>query len=74
MGATVTPEIVVYNHTQEVILYKGRIDNTYFRVGKKRTITTTSELEQVLDAIQKGASIPDLDAPAVGCFINFSEM
>ena len=74
MGATVTPEIVIYNHTLGKIIYQGRIDNTYFSLGKKRTVTTTAELAQVLDAISTGKPIPDFDAPAVGCFINFSDM
>ena len=72
-GITVTPEVVVYNHTKEEVLYKGRIDNTYFRVGKRRTITTTSELEDALEAIKNGQPIKVKETEAVGCFINYNE-
>ena len=73
LGAKVTPEVVVYNHTRSTILYKGRIDNMYARVGKKRTIVTTSELEDVLTAIQQNQPIPIKETDAVGCIINFQD-
>ena len=34
-GATVTPEVIVYHKAKKEILYQGRIDNTYARVGQK---------------------------------------
>ncbi len=74
MGATVTPEVVIYNHTFDQKLYQGRIDDTYFRVGKRRTITTTSELEDALRAIHRGEPISISETKAVGCFINLREM
>ena len=40
-GATITPEVVVYDTARQVILYQGRIDDTYYRVGKKRRVTTS---------------------------------
>ncbi len=66
---SVTPEVVVYDKRQQQVLYKGRIDNTYFRVGKRRTVTTTAELADVLAAIRmnKAPTIPA--TPAIGCFI-----
>lgn len=72
LGATVTPEVVVYRHSDDTILYKGRIDNMYARVGKKRTITTTSELKDALEAIRNGQPIAITETEAVGCLINFS--
>ncbi len=69
-GAEVTPEVVVYNETQELILYKGRIDDTYFRVGKKRRLTSTSELKDVLEAITNNQPITTAHTEAVGCYIN----
>jgi len=73
MKATVTPEVVVYNETKEEILYKGRIDNTYFRVGKRRRITTTSELKDVLTAIKNNQLILTENTTAIGCFIKWEE-
>lgn len=66
----VTPEVVVYNETQQALLYKGRIDNTFFRVGKRRRVTTTSELKDVLRAIQNHEPITTPFTTAVGCFIS----
>lgn len=68
-GVQVTPEVVVYNKSKERILYQGRIDNTYFRVGKRRSVTTTSELEDVLKAIHSGSPIAVQTTQPVGCFI-----
>ena len=70
MGATITPEVVVFDHQQEEILYKGRIDNSYFRVGKRRTVTTTSELEDALRAITNGEPVAVKETPAIGCIIS----
>lgn len=72
-GATVTPQVVVFNHNEKKILYNGRTDNTYFRVGKRRTVTTTSELKDALEAIKNGQPIEITETAPVGCFINFQK-
>ena len=69
-GVTMTPEIVVYNHSQEKVLYKGRIDNTYAALGKRRRHTTSSELEDALKAIRDGKEILIPQTQSVGCLIN----
>lgn len=68
-GVKVTPEVVVFDKGKQEILYQGRIDNTYFRVGKRRTITTRTELEEVLHAVQANEKPIVQNAPAVGCLI-----
>ncbi len=72
LSATVTPEVVIYNHACGEILYQGRIDNTYFRVGKKRTITTTSDLEDALKAIKNNHPVALKKTEPVGCLITFN--
>jgi len=73
MGATVTPEVVVYDEEKEETIYKGRIDNTYFRVGKRRQVTTTAELADVLEALQK-KTIPSTQSTiAIGCYIKYEQ-
>ncbi|MEN0006971.1 MAG: hypothetical protein AAF798_22660 [Bacteroidota bacterium] len=69
--ATITPEVIVVRHRDEAILYRGRIDNMYYKVGRKRTITTTSELKDALEAIRNNQPITNPVTTAVGCFINF---
>ena len=70
MDAKVTPEVCVYNHDFQEIIYKGRIDNAYYKVGKKRGVTNTSELKDVLEAIVTGEPVQTPNTEAVGCLIN----
>lgn len=73
LGATITPEAVLYNHSSHKILYQGRIDNSYVRIGKRRRVTTAKELEDALSAWLAGKDIPVQKTEAVGCFINFMD-
>ncbi len=68
---TVTPEVVVYNETTEEILYKGRIDNSYYKLGRRRQVITSHELRDVLDDIKSGIEVDVASAPPIGCFISF---
>ena len=68
LDASVTPEVFILGENDR-ILYSGRIDNSYFGVGKKRTITTKNELRDALTALVNGKEIPIKHAPAVGCLI-----
>lgn len=68
-GIKVTPEVVVYDARQQKVLYQGRIDNTYFRVGKRRAVTTTAELADVLQALKVERTPTVAHTEAVGCFI-----
>lgn len=68
-SVAVTPEVVVFAEDEKKVLYQGRIDNTFFRVGKRRTITTTAELEEVLTGLQNGQPISPYKTDAVGCII-----
>jgi len=65
----VTPEVVVYNHSEKEVLYQGRIDNTFFRVGKRRRVTTTSELRDALQNFTEGKEVEVNQTVAVGCVI-----
>ncbi len=65
----ITPEVVVYDNEQDKILYKGRIDDSYVRIGKRRSVPTQFELEDVLQKIVDGLEVTTAPGPAVGCFI-----
>ena len=72
-NAQVTPEVVFYNHTQNKIIYQGRIDNRFVKLGKRRNVVTKHEL---IDAIDKTLSMKEVItsyAEPVGCFINYSD-
>jgi hypothetical protein len=67
-GATRVPEAVVFSRTEE-ILYRGRIDNRYAALGKRRAVTTSHDLHAALEAIVSGAPVVHPRTEAVGCFI-----
>jgi hypothetical protein len=69
-GVTVTPEVVVYNETRDSVYYQGRIDNRFERVGQRRQVVTSHELEAALNAIQRNKPVPIPRTNAVGCFLN----
>ena len=68
-GAQITPEVVVYKTKDKKILYRGRIDNAYHQIGRRRRVVTTSELKDVLDALTCGLPVLTKNRPAIGCFI-----
>lgn len=70
-GAEITPEVVVYNETKAKIIYKGRIDNLFVRVGKRRRVVTKTELEDVLKSLVTGESMHVKNTSSIGCYINF---
>ncbi len=70
---TITPEVVVYDKVEEEILYKGRIDDGYVRIGKRRRIPTQFELRDVLDSIIVGEDVAFESVPAIGCFITLRD-
>lgn len=67
-GATVTPEVVLVDD-KGTVRYQGRIDNSYARVGKRRTRTTSSELKDALKAVTSGKPVKTPAVPAIGCII-----
>lgn len=68
-GVTVTPEVAVLGRDR-ALLYRGRIDDLYGDVGKKRHRSTTHELRDALAAVVAGRAVAVSRAPAVGCFIS----
>ncbi len=68
--ATVTPEVIVFNETQNEILYKGRIDDAYARVGRRKQVIATSELKDALTAISNHLPIEVRETTPVGCYIS----
>jgi hypothetical protein len=67
-GATMTPEAAVFSNDGK-LLYRGRIDDTYASVGKKRMTVTKHDLREALDAVAAGKPVPNERTRAVGCYI-----
>jgi hypothetical protein len=67
LNATVTPEVfVIYNDS---VMYHGRIDDSFVRVGKRRAHVKNRELRNALDRILQGGPVDVNHVPAVGCII-----
>ena len=67
--ASIAPSVFVISETA-LLLYRGRIDDWMYAVGKKRTVITQHELEDALAAIASQQKVPVETTKAVGCIIN----
>lgn len=65
---TVTPEVVIIGKNEK-ILYRGRIDNLYEALGKKRSAPTEHDLIQALDTLSVGKPLKKAETKAIGCLI-----
>ena len=69
----VTPEVVVYDEVHQQILYKGRIDDSYVRVGKRKRVVQQKELRDALESVLDKMPILVNETTPIGCFITFVE-
>ena len=67
-GVTVTPEVAVYDGRQSLV-YRGRLDDRYVRLGLERPAPTRQDLAEALASILTGRRVREAVTPAVGCFI-----
>ena len=74
LGVTVTPEVVIFQPDTEVVLYKGRIDNQFYSIGRRRRSGISNDLLLALEQVKTGKK-PNPDSTlSVGCLINLDEM
>jgi thiol-disulfide isomerase/thioredoxin len=67
-GATITPEAAVVGPSGQV-LYRGRIDNVYAALGKRRPEATERDLRKALDEILSNKIVSTPQTQAIGCYI-----
>ncbi|MGE0703028.1 MAG: redoxin family protein [Vicinamibacterales bacterium] len=67
-GVTVTPEAVVYNTSRQVV-YRGRIDDRYVRLGVERPAASRHDLADAIDATLNGRAVATPRTDAVGCYV-----
>ena len=67
LEADVTPEAFVIG--KPGILYRGRIDDLYADLGKKRRQARNRDLRDALDAVLSGKAVKNPTTRAVGCYI-----
>ena len=63
-----TPEAVVITPDGE-IAYRGRIDNWFGDIGRKRPAPTRHELKDAVTAVLAGQPVPVPRTEAVGCLL-----
>jgi hypothetical protein len=68
-GVTLTPEaaILVPGHG---VVYRGRIDNRFVRLGVARPEATEHDLHEALDAVLEGRPAALNPKPGIGCSIS----
>jgi len=67
--AQITPEAAVFD-VRGHLVYHGRIDNLYEDIGRARTMATTHELEDAIEAAASGKTLAVSTVHAVGCYIS----
>ena len=69
LKARVTPEVVVLASDEHTVLYQGRLDDTFARLGQRRAVVQHHELADALAAVVAGRSVAVPLTEPVGCFI-----
>ncbi|MEM7231070.1 MAG: redoxin domain-containing protein [Planctomycetota bacterium] len=67
-GVKTTPEVALYTKAGE-LAYRGRIDDWYSQLGKKRQRARTQELRDALAAVLAGKKVTVPRTEAIGCYI-----
>jgi thiol-disulfide isomerase/thioredoxin len=67
-GASVTPEAAVIGAGGKV-LYRGRIDNLYASLGKRRPEATERDLRKAIDEVLSGKTVATPVTKALGCYL-----
>jgi len=72
-NAEVTPEVILYNNTKDKIIYQGRIDNKFFKLGRRRNVVTEHDLKSAIDNTINNEPVEKSYVQPVGCFINYND-
>lgn len=70
--ASITPEVFVETENGK-LLYSGRIDDSFYAIGKRRNVITSTELSDALIQIVSGHPVAVPKTQAVGCIISISK-
>lgn len=68
-GVTITPEAAVVETATQTLLYRGRINNLFVRVGQRRGAVTEHDLRSVLQALQQGSQLRPTFTSPIGCIL-----
>lgn len=73
LGIRVMPEVAVWRTDDGKLLYRGRIDNRWADIGKRRARATRHELQDCLTAITEGQVWEFRETEAIGCLLSTEE-
>ncbi len=74
LGIRVTPEVAIWDHRSDRLLYRGRIDDSYVRVGKRKLHPKSRDVESIITRwLSHDAPVSLIETQAIGCFINFTD-
>ena len=68
-NATTTPEVILLS-ADDSILYRGPVDNQFYKLGKYRPAPTEFYLKDAIDAVLTGRPVAVARVTPVGCLIN----
>lgn len=68
VDAKVTPEAFVYD-AEGKLRYRGRINNLYAALGKRRATVTVHDLRDAIEAVINNREVTTVKTEALGCFI-----
>jgi len=67
----VTPEVFLFNKAGD-LLYRGKIDNWFYELGKYRQVVTEHYLDNAITAALAGETVSPNKTEPVGCMLNMS--
>ena len=69
-AASATPQVFVVRTRDHSVLYKGRIDNSFESIGRRRQVVTQHYLQKALENILQNKPADPMVTEPVGCFIS----
>ena len=68
LAARITPEAFVLDSSGQTV-YRGRIDNWFVAPGRMRSIVSSHDLEQAIEAVLQQHTSELVKTTAIGCLI-----
>lgn len=72
LNAQTVPEVFLFD-SEGKLFYRGRIDDQFADIGKRRAAARTYDLRDSLEALLEGRPVPVARTAAVGCPITFQK-
>ena len=70
LKATTAPEVFLLDKNANVV-YSGRIDDTYYAPGRKKSNTAVHDLQNAMEACLKGKTPSVSKTKAIGCILEY---